>query len=149
GTSTCHVVTAEERHEVSGLCGVVDGGVVAGTYGYEAGQSGVEDIFGHFVATGVPAAYAAEAEKPGKNLHTYLTELAPRLPVGAHALFALDWHNGIRSVLVNTELSGLVRGQTLATWPEDIYRALLEATAFGTRAIVEAFTSPGVPITEL
>lgn len=149
GTSTCHVVTAEERHEVPGMCGVVDGGVVAGTYGYEAGQSGVGDIFGHFVATGVPAAYAAEAEKQGKNLHTYLTELAQQQPVGAHGLIALDWHNGNRSVLVDTELSGLVLGQTLATRPEDIYRALLEATAFGTRTIVEAFTSSGVPITEL
>ena len=149
GTSTCHVVNSEELHEVPGMCGVVDGGVSAGQYGYEAGQSGVGDIFGHFVATSVPAAYAQAAEAAGQSVHAYLTELAAAQPVGAHGLVALDWHNGNRSVLVDTELSGLVLGQTLATRPEDVYRALLEATAFGTRTIVEAFVSSGVPIDEL
>lgn len=149
GTSTCHVVNSEELHEVPGMCGVVDGGVTAGRYGYEAGQSGVGDIFGHFVATSVPAAYTQAAEAAGQSVHAYLTELAAAQPVGAHGLVALDWHNGNRSVLVDTELSGLVLGQTLATRPEDVYRALLEATAFGTRTIVEAFVSSGVPIDEL
>ena len=149
GTSTCHVVNGENLHEVPGMCGVVDGGVSAGRYGYEAGQSAVGDIFGHFVATGVPAAYAEAAAEAGQSVHAYLTDLAAAQPIGAHGLIALDWHNGNRSVLVDTELSGLVLGQTLATRPEDIYRALLEATAFGTRTIVEAFVSSGVPITEL
>lgn len=149
GTSTCHVVNGENLHEVPGMCGVVDGGVSAGRYGYEAGQSAVGDIFGHFVATGVPAAYSEAAAEAGQSVHAYLTELAATQPVGAHGLIALDWHNGNRSVLVDTELSGLVLGQTLATRPEDIYRALLEATAFGTRTIVEAFISSGVPVTEL
>lgn len=149
GTSTCHVVNSENLHEVPGMCGVVDGGVSAGLYGYEAGQSGVGDIFAHFVATGVPRAYAEAAEAAGKSLHAYLTDLAATQPVGGHGLVALDWHNGNRSVLVDTELSGLVLGQTLATRPEDIYRALLEATAFGTRTIVETFVSSGVPIDEL
>ncbi|QOR70146.1 ribulokinase [Ruania alkalisoli] len=149
GTSTCHVVTSDQLHEVPGMCGVVDGGVIAGTYGYEAGQSGVGDIFGWFVSTGVPAEYTAEAERRGISTHAYLTELAERQPIGGHGLVALDWHNGNRSVLVDTELSGVILGQTLATRPEDIYRALLESTAFGTRTIIEAFTSSGVPITEL
>ncbi|UFU05907.1 ribulokinase [Ruania halotolerans] len=149
GTSTCHVVNSDQLHEVPGMCGVVDGGVIAGKYGYEAGQSGVGDIFGWFVSSGVPAAYTAEAERRGLSVHAYLTELAEQQPIGGHGLVALDWHNGNRSVLVDTELSGLIIGQTLATRPEDIYRALLEATAFGTRTIIEAFTGAGVPITEL
>ena len=149
GTSTCHVVNGESLHEVPGMCGVVDGGVSAGRYGYEAGQSAVGDIFGHFVATGVPAAYADAAAAAGQSVHEYLTELAAAQPVGAHGLIALDWAGGNRSVLVDTELSGLVLGQTLATRPEDTYRALLEATAYGTRTIVEAFIGSGVPIDEL
>ena len=115
------------------MCGVVDGGIVAGLWGYEAGQSGVGDIFGWFVDHAVPAAYADEAAERGIAVHEHLTELAAAQAVGEHGLVALDWHSGNRSVLVDHELSGLVVGQTLATRPEDIYRALLEATAFGTR----------------
>lgn len=149
GTSTCHVMNAGQLHEVPGMCGVVDGGIIDGLYGYEAGQSGVGDIFGHFVATGVPEAYAARARERGENLHTYLTHLAAQQPIGAHGLVALDWHSGNRSVLVDHELSGMILGQTLATRPEDIYRALLEATAFGTRTIVAAFADSGLQVSEL
>lgn len=149
GTSTCHVMSSPDRREVPGMCGVVDGGIVAGTYGYEAGQSGVGDIFAWFVSTGVPGAYAQAAQDAGQNLHEYLTSLAEQQPVGAHGLVALDWESGNRSVLVDHELSGLVLGQTLATRPEDVYRALLESTAFGTRVIVEAFVDSGVPVREL
>ena len=149
GTSTCHVMNGEELREVPGMCGVVDGGILAGRWGYEAGQSGVGDIFGWFVANGVPGSYAEEAARRGLSVHEHLTELASRQRVGEHGLLALDWHSGNRSVLVDHELSGLVVGQTLATKPEDIYRALLEATAFGTRTIIEAFTSSGVPVKEL
>ncbi len=149
GTSTCHVMNSDTLVEVPGMCGVVDGGIVAGSYGYEAGQSGVGDIFAWFVSTGVPAAYAAAADAAGQNLHEYLTGLAEQQAVGAHGLVALDWANGNRSTLVDAELSGLVLGQTLATRPEDIYRALLESTAFGTRVIVEAFVAAGVPVREL
>ena len=149
GTSTCHVMTSEELAEVPGMCGVVDGGIVAGLWGYEAGQSGVGDIFGWFTSTAVPAAYERAADERGLSLHEYLTELAAGQQVGEHGLVALDWHSGNRSVLVDHELSGLVVGQTLATRPEDTYRALLEATAFGTRTIVESFRGAGVPVTEL
>ena len=93
--------------------------------------------------------YENEAHRRGLDLHEYLTELAAAQPVGAHGLVALDWHNGNRSLLVDHELSGLVVGQTLSTKPEDVYRALLESTAFGTRAIIEAFNTAGVPVTEL
>jgi L-ribulokinase len=139
GTSTCHVVSAVDRREVPGMCGVVDGGIVPGLWGYEAGQSGVGDIFAWFVDHGVPPGYD----------HEQLTELAAEQEVGEHGLLALDWHSGNRSVLVDHELSGLIVGQTLATRAEDVYRALIEATAFGTRRIIEAFVDAGVPITEL
>ena len=149
GTSTCHVMNTTELHEVPGMCGVVDGGIVAGMWGYEAGQSGVGDIFDWFVRHGVPPKYHEKADATGVSIHELLTELSRGQAIGEHGLIALDWHSGNRSVLVDHELSGLVVGQTLATRAEDTYRALLEATAFGTRTIIEAFNSSGVPVTEL
>jgi L-ribulokinase len=148
GTSTCHVMNGTELREVPGMCGVVDGGIVDGLWGYEAGQSGVGDIFGWFTKYGVPPEYHRAAEDAGLGIHEYLTELASRQAIGEHGLIALDWHSGNRSVLVDHELSGIVVGQTLATRPEDTYRALLEATAFGTRTIVDAFRNSGVPVQE-
>ncbi|QEE60690.1 ribulokinase [Salinibacterium sp. dk2585] len=148
GTSTCHVMNADVLAEVPGMCGVVDGGIVSGFYGYEAGQSGVGDIFAWYVKNQVPGEYHDAARERGLSIHEYLTELAQDQPVGGHGLVALDWHSGNRSVLVDHELSGLVLGATLTTRPEEIYRALLEATAFGTRTIVETFTASGVPVTE-
>jgi L-ribulokinase len=149
GTSTCHVMSADVLREVPGMCGVVDGGIIAGSWGYEAGQSGVGDIFGWFTHQSVPAAYAEAAAAAGESVHEYLTRLAANQEVGEHGLVALDWHSGNRSVLVDHELSGLMMGLTLATRPEDVYRALLEATAFGTRVIVETFRASGVPVDEL
>lgn len=148
GTSTCHVMNGDHLAEVPGMCGVVPGGIVEGLYGYEAGQSGVGDIFAWYVNSQVPGSYKAEAEAAGKSVHEHLTELGYAEPVGAHGLIALDWQSGNRSVLVNTELSGVVLGTTLTTRPEQIYRALHEATAFGTRVIVETFNTAGVPVTE-
>ncbi|WP_430867620.1 ribulokinase [Demequina aurantiaca] len=148
GTSTCHVMNGDHLAEVPGMCGVVDGGIVDGLFGYEAGQSGVGDIFAWYVKNQVPQASHDAAALAGKSVHQYLTDLAYEEPVGAHGLVALDWHNGNRSVLVNTELSGTIVGLTLATRPEQVYRALLEGTAFGARTIVETFTKAGVPVTE-
>ncbi|WP_236653510.1 ribulokinase [Streptacidiphilus melanogenes] len=148
GTSTCHVVSAERRVEVAGMCGVVDGGIVAGLWGYEAGQSGVGDLFAWFADHGVPPYVHAEAAERGLTVHELLTEQAAAQPVGAHGLVALDWHSGNRSILVDHHLSGVVVGLTLGTRPHEIYRALLEATAFGTRVIVEALEAGGVPVTE-
>ncbi len=148
GTSTCHVMNGTELHEVPGMCGVVDGGIVDGLWGYEAGQSGVGDIFGWFTKIRRPARIPPGRRGPGLGIHEYLTELAASQAIGGHGLIALDWHSGNRSVLVDHELSGLVLGQTLATRPEDTYRALLEATAFGTRTIVDAFRDSGVPVKE-
>jgi L-ribulokinase len=149
GTSTCHVMNGTSLNEVPGMCGVVYGGITEGLWGYEAGQSGVGDIFGWFVDNCVPAGYVEAAAERGVGLHEYLTELAQQQEVGEHGLVALDWHSGNRSVLVDHELSGVIVGQTLLTRPEDQYRALLEATAFGTRRIIEAFNDSGVPVTEL
>jgi L-ribulokinase len=149
GTSTCHVMNSERVAEVPGMCGVVDGGIVPGLWGFEAGQSAVGDIFGWFVDTSVPPRYHDEARARGLDVHGYLSELAGSLGVGEHGLVALDWHGGNRSILVDHELSGLIVGQTLSTRPEDVYRALIEATAFGTRVILEAFADAGVPVQEL
>ncbi|POX50670.1 ribulokinase [Streptomyces sp. Ru72] len=149
GTSTCHVMSSDQHGTVPGMCGVVDGGILPGLWGYEAGQSGVGDIFGWFVRTGLPAEYVEQAAALGRDAHEHLTALAAGQQVGEHGLIALDWHSGNRSVLVDHELSGVVVGLTLSTRPEDVYRALLEATAFGTRTIIEAFESSGVPVDEL
>ncbi|MFJ1735484.1 ribulokinase [Streptomyces sp. NPDC088254] len=149
GTSTCHVMSSDQWAEVPGMCGVVDGGILPGLWGYEAGQSGVGDIFGWFVRTHLPASYAEEAAALGRDPHEHLTALAAEQKVGEHGLIALDWQSGNRSVLVDHDLSGVLVGLTLSTRPEDVYRALLEATAFGTRTIIEAFESSGVPVREL
>jgi L-ribulokinase len=149
GTSTCHVMNSTVLAEVSGMCGVVDGGITAGLYGYEAGQSGVGDIFAWWARTAGSAEYVRRAEESGQSVHELLTELCADEPVGGHGLVALDWMNGNRSTLVDHELSGVIVGLTLATRPEQVYRALLEATAFGTRAIVDAFVEAGVPVEEL
>ncbi|MET7737530.1 ribulokinase [Streptomyces sp. NPDC005402] len=149
GTSTCHVMSSDQWAEVPGMCGVVDGGILPGLWGYEAGQSGVGDIFGWFVRTSFPASYAEQAAALGRDPHEHLTALAAEQKVGEHGLIALDWQSGNRSVLVDHDLSGLLVGLTLSTGPEDVYRALLEATAFGTRTIIEAFTASGVPVREL
>ena len=149
GTSTCHVMNSDVLRDVPGMCGVVSGGISSGSWGYEAGQSGVGDIFGWFVDNCVPESYQVEARRRGLSVHGYLTELASRQRVGEHGLVALDWHSGNRSVLVDHELSGVMIGQTLQTSCVDMYRALLEATAFGTRMIVETFVESGVPVAEL
>jgi L-ribulokinase len=148
GTSTCHVMNGAELAEIPGMCGVVDGGIVAGLWGYEAGQSGVGDIFAWFTRNGVPGEFADEARRRGAPLPVLLDEKACEPPPGANGLVALDWEGGNRSVLVDGRLSGTIVGLTLATTAPEIYRALLESTAFGTRMIVEEFGASGVPVTE-
>jgi L-ribulokinase len=133
GTSNCHILLGERTATVEGMCGVVEDGVVPGLFGFEAGQSAVGDIFAWF------------AETVGAT-HEALERDAARLRPGESGLLALDWWNGNRSILVDADLRGLLVGMTLATKPPEIYRALLEATAFGTRVIVEAFGAAGVPL---
>lgn len=149
GTSTCHVMSGDSFQVVEGMCGVVDGGIVDGLYGYEAGQSGVGDIFAWFVDHAVPSEYQQAAQSAGLNLHEYLEAEASKQKPGEHGLIALDWWNGNRSTLVDTELSGLLIGMTLATRAPDVYRALIESTAYGTREIIEAFEAQGIMVREL
>jgi L-ribulokinase len=146
GTSTCHMMMARSEMLVEGIAGVVEDGIVPGFFGYEAGQAGAGDMFAWFVEHAVPAAYHRQAAEQSVSLHNVLTEKAAALRPGQSGLLALDWWNGNRSTLVDAELSGLLIGCTLGTRAEEIYRALIEATAFGTRVIIEAFTEQGVPV---
>ncbi len=148
GTSTCHMVLGAEQRIVPGMCGVVEDGIIPGLFGYEAGQSCVGDHFAWFVENCVPGEYQREAERDGVNLHQTLEARAAQLRPGESGLLALDWWNGNRSVLVDVDLTGLLIGATLATKPEEIYRALIEATAYGTRVIVETFERSGVAVDE-
>jgi L-ribulokinase len=149
GTSNCHMVLGEQEKRVPGMCGVVEDGIIPGLFGFEAGQSCVGDHFAWFVENCVPAAYEREADARGINLHQLLEEKAAQLAVGESGLLALDWWNGNRSTLVDVDLTGMLLGATLATKPEEIYRALIEATAYGTRVIVEAFEDNGVAVNEI
>ncbi|MCS7464807.1 ribulokinase [Paenibacillus doosanensis] len=149
GTSICHMLLGTEEREVEGMCGVVEDGIIPGYLGYEAGQSAVGDIFAWYVEQGVPAYVKEAAEAEGVNVHEWLERRASAYKPGETGLLALDWWNGNRSVLVDTDLTGLLVGCTLLTKPEEIYRALLEATAFGTRKIVDAFHHSGVEVNEL
>jgi len=149
GTSTCHIMVGSVTKTVPGMCGVVEDGVLPGYPGYEAGQSCVGDHFEWFVENCLPEEYMKAAAKEGVNIHDFLSEKAKKLAVGESGLVALDWWNGNRSVLVDVDLTGVLLGCTLLTKPEEIYRALIEATAYGTRMIVETFEENGVSIDEL
>ena len=149
GTSTCDIMVSNEEHIVPGMCGVVEDGVIPGLLGYEAGQSCVGDHFNWFVDTCVPDEYAKEAAEKGMDLHQLLTEKAAQLKPGESGLLALDWWNGNRSVLVDVDLTGMMLGMTLTTKPEEMYRALIEATAYGTRIIMDTFEESDVKINNL
>lgn len=149
GTSTCHMLLGREAALAEGISGVVEDGIVPGLFGYEAGQAGVGDIFAWFVEHGAPAAYADEAHASGVGLHELLSAKAARLAPGASGLLALDWWNGCRTPLVDADLTGALLGYHLGTKPEEVYRALIEATAFGTRLVIETFTSQGAPVERL
>ena len=149
GTSICHMVLGTKKKNVEGQCGVVEDGIIEGFYGYEAGQSAVGDIFAWFTEHGVPEPIVLESRRKKVSVHDVLAERARRLRPGQSGLLALDWHNGNRSVLVDAELSGLVLGLHLNTRAEEIYRALIEATAFGTNKIIRGFESSGVAVKEL
>jgi len=149
GTSICHMVCGQEEKHVPGQCGVVEDGILPGLYGFEAGQSAVGDIFAWFVRSCVPAAYEAEAEDRNMSVHDLLTERAAAYRPAETGLLALDWWNGNRSVLVDADLTGLMLGMHLGTKPEEMYRAIIEATAFGTYKIIRTFESRGVAVDEI
>ena len=140
GTSTCHLLVDARRRPVRGISGVVEDGILPGLFGYEAGQASVGDIFLWFVRTAVPARYGET------DVFDRLGQEAAAIAPGASGLLALDWWNGCRTPLVDAELSGAMLGLTLTTEPAEIYRALLEATAYGTRRVIETFEAGGVPV---
>ena len=146
GTSTCDILLGDRPAEVEGMCGVVEDGVIPGLFGFEAGQNAVGDIFGWFTANAVPEAYTQDARARGIDVHAILEEEAAKLVPGESGLLALDWWNGNRSILVDADLTGLIVGLTLATRPPEIYRALIEATAFGMRTIIDSFQGAGVAV---
>jgi L-ribulokinase len=149
GTSNCHMLLAKEKRDVEGICGRVEDGILPGYYGYEAGQSGVGDIFAWFTKNCVNAKYEEEAKRKGIDIHKLLEAKTSKLKVGESGLLALDWWNGNRSILVDVDLSGLLIGCTLNTKPEHIYRTLIESTAFGTYKIIRAFEDSGIKIDEI
>ncbi len=145
GTSSCDMLVSapgQNVPDVEGICGIVDGSILPGCFGLEAGQSAVGDIFNWFVNY---------IEPGGKQTgsHQQLTEKATKLKPGQSGLLALDWNNGNRTVLVDQRLTGLLLGQTLHTRPEEIYRALIEATAFGALTIINQFEAYGVKVNEV
>ncbi|HWP63229.1 MAG TPA: ribulokinase [Candidatus Binatia bacterium] len=149
GTSICHTVLGRDPAIVEGMCGVVEDGIIPGYQGFEAGQSAVGDIFAWFVEHGVPPRYHELAQERGVDVHAVLEAEAARIRPGESGLLALDWWNGNRSILVDVELSGLLVGMTLATDAPEIYRALIEATAFGTRLIIDTFEEKGVAVNDI
>ena len=146
GTSTCHMMLGSDEVQVKGICGVVADGILPGFYGYEAGQCCVGDHFQWFLDNCLPKAYFDEAAEQGVNIHKFLRQKCEARRPGESGLVALDWWNGNRSVLMDADLTGMLLGMTLQTKPEDIYRALIEATAYGTRMIIETFRTQGVPV---
>lgn len=149
GTSCCMLLCSEKLSYIQGISGCVKNAVLPELYAYEAGQSAVGDLFDWFVKTSVPGSYEKEADDLGISVHTLLCKKAGHLAVGESGLIALDWWNGNRSCLADAKLSGMILGLTLRTKPEEIYRALLEAAAFGMRAIFEEFEKSGITAKEL
>ncbi len=149
GTSTCHLLMAESERPVEGMAGVVEDGIVPGFYAYESGQAAVGDLFAWFAHHATPPAYHAAAAERGESVQALLTSKAEGLGPGSSGLIALDWWNGNRSTLGRSDLSGLLVGATLNSRAEEIFHALIEATAYGTRAIVESFTDQGLPVSSI
>lgn len=147
GTSTCDMMIAPGEAnlpEIPGLCGVVPGSIIPGMYGLEAGQSAVGDIFNWFVQYLAPSKYTTKGDA-----HEKLTREAEKLRPGESGLLALDWNNGNRTILVDPLLTGLVVGQTLHTTAPEVYRALVESTAFGALTIINRFEEYGVAVEEV
>jgi L-ribulokinase len=148
GTSTCDITVLPndaELGDIPGVCGIVDGSVLPGHFGIEAGQSAVGDVFLWFVNHLVPDSYGATQDEKFIEMEKRLAPLKP----GETGLLSLDWNNGNRTILVDVRLTGLLLGQTLHTEAHEIYRALIEATAFGALTIINRMEEHGIKIEEL
>lgn len=146
GTSFCHHIMSEKDADVFGICAKVKDGILPGYFAYEAGQSGGGDIFAWFTKNLVPEKYENEAREKGMGIHQLFCDKLKDYKAGQSGLIALDWFNGVRSPLADFNLNGLLLGMNLQTKPEEIYMALIEATGFGTRLIVEEFERAGITI---
>ncbi len=146
GTSGCHISLSKTYREVDGICGVVKDGVIDGFYCYESGQNGAGDHFEWLLRTCISKEVEEAAKAKGMGVLDYLAFLAKDQSVGEHGLLCLDWFNGNRSVLTDSDLSGVILGMNLSTKPEDLYRALVEAIAFGTRKILENYEESGIAV---
>jgi L-ribulokinase len=149
GTSTCHLLMTEEMALIPGISGAVEDGIVPNLIGYEAGQVSVGDSFAWFINNCLPPAYINEANDINVSPHKLLTDKASKLNPGKSGLLALDWWNGNRTPFVDADLSGVILGYSLLTKPEEIYRALIESTAFGSRLIIEIFTNQGINVNSI
>jgi L-ribulokinase len=149
GSDFFHMILSKKEYRVPGMCGMVEDGVVPGLFAYEACQAGGSDHFSWFLDNAVPESYAKEARQKNVSLSQLMEEKAAALKPAESGLVALDWWAGNRSILVDKELTGLILGYSLETKPEEVYRTILEATAFGTRKIFETFIASGVPINEI
>ena len=146
GTSACHLLHSKVCAAIPGISGVVLGGILPQYYGYEAGQSCVGDMFAWFIKNSVPESYIREAEEKRISIYDLLESKLVGYRTGSSGLLALDWFNGVRSPLEDFDLNGLLLGMNLLTKPEEIYMALVEATAYGTRLIIESMEQAGVVI---
>lgn len=149
GTSTCHQMMNHNKVAFDGVCAIVKDGMVPGMYAYESGQPAVGDIFEWYAGNLAPEEYKLEAEAKGMPLLKLMDQKAAKLKVGASGLVALDWFNGNRSILMDYNLTGLIMGLTLQSKPEEIYKALVEATAFGTKVILDTYTENHVEVKEV
>lgn len=146
GTSTCHILLGDKEGEIPGISGCVKDGIFENLYAYEAGQSCVGDSFDWFVKNCVPKSYFDEADEKNINIHQLLRNKAKELPCGSNGLIALDWWNGNRTPYANGKLTGMIVGLNIHTTPEEIYRALIESTAYGTKRIIEIYEENGIEI---
>ena len=149
GTSTCHIGNAQNALNVKGICGYCKDSVIPPYYTYEASQPSCGDQFKWFIDNCLPASYLEDAKKQNINIHRYLRERASTLKPGQSGLLSIDWFNGNRSTLNDAKLSAVILGLNLNTKPEEIYRALIEGTAYGSRMIVDNFEENNVPITKI
>ncbi len=149
GTSSCHILLHGQEVDIPGICGRVTDGVIPGYVAYEAGQAGVGDSFAWFMQNCVPESYTRAAIAAGQSIYAYLDQKAATLQVGRNRIMVLDWWNGNRTPYVDAALSGTIVGLTLQTRPEDIWRGLIESTAYGTKAIVELYEKYGIQIHEI
>ena len=149
GTSSCDIVLSDQDLSIPGIQGVVKDGAIPGLYAYESGQPAVGDIFSWFIENYISTEYHNYAAMNNQNIYQYMEDRIREIPKSKSRLLCLDWWNGNRSVLVDPDLTGLIVGLNLQTKPEEIYRALIEATAFGKKVTIDAYEAAGIKIDRL